>query len=73
MSWPNAHTTSLRWALWQEGRLAFHTNLRLLSQVQTLKPNAYCMNAICMFLTAVSYAAAGQMVLVRHPIGDSPL
>ena len=65
------HTTSLRWALWQEGRLVFNTNLRLLSQAQTSKPNTWYMNAICMFLTAISYAAAGQIVLVRNPASSS--
>lgn len=33
------HTTSLRWALRREGRLDFNTNLRLMTQARTSKPN----------------------------------
>ena len=55
------HTTSLRWALWQEHRLQFNTNLRLLTRSKTLKCNAWYTNVIWMFLAAASYAACGQI------------
>ena len=39
------HTTSLRWALWREGRLDFNTNLRLMTQAHTSKPNHWIVNS----------------------------
>jgi hypothetical protein len=52
------HTTSLRWALHLEGRLAFNSNLRLFTSSSTSKPNSWCCNAVYAVTTITSYASA---------------
>ena len=67
------HTTSLRWALWREGRLHFNTNLRLMTQAHSSKPNRWAVNLYAIFVTALTYAAAGQIfftnlyTMASHP------
>ncbi|KAL6719515.1 hypothetical protein ACLMJK_003756 [Lecanora helva] len=58
------HTTSLRWSLWREGRLSFNTNLRLFTRSRSFAPNAWYSNFVCVVLSALSYAAAGQLISV---------
>jgi len=60
------HTTSLRWALWREGRLNFNTNLRLMAQAHTSKPNHWFVNLYSIFVTAAAYTAAGQTFIVNQ-------
>ena len=62
------HATALRWALWHEGRLNFNTNLRLLTQAKTSKPNTWYVNVGIILLTAVSYAAAGAAIIPENRI-----
>lgn len=56
------HTTTLRWSLWREGRLSFNTNLRLFTRARSFAPNAWFSNFACVVLSALSYAAAGQLI-----------
>ena len=63
------HTTTLRWALWREGRLDFNSNLRLLTQTKNSKPNAWYVNLFTIFVTSLSYASAGQILLVNEGYG----
>ncbi|KAI4275631.1 MAG: hypothetical protein L6R38_005820 [Xanthoria sp. 2 TBL-2021] len=65
------HTNSLRWALSQEGRLEFNSNLRLLTHVHTSKPNHWAVNLYALFTTAIAYTAAGQ-ILVPESFPDLP-
>ena len=64
------HTTTLRWALWQEGRLRFNSNLRLLTSAKRSRPNAWYVNVLCIFMTAVSYTAAGGVALPQGEDDD---
>ena len=61
-----AHTNSLRWALWREGRLHFNTNLRLMTQARTSKPNHWIVNSYAILVTAMTYTAAGQVFIVNQ-------
>ena len=60
------HTTSLRWALWREGRLDFNSNLRLMTQAHTSKPDHWIVNSYVILVTAVTYTAASQVFIVNH-------
>ena len=60
------HTTLLRWALWREGRLDFNTNLRLMTQAHTSKPNHWIVNSYVILVTAVTYIAASQVFIVNE-------
>ena len=41
------HGTSLRWALYREGRLHFNTNIRLFNSARKSSPNRWPANLIC--------------------------
>ena len=60
------HTTSLRWALWRECRLDFNTNLRLMTQAHTSKPNHWIVNLYVILVTAVTYTTASQVFIVNQ-------
>ena len=66
------HATSLRWALWREGRLKFNTNLRLMTQASSSLPNHWIVNLYFMLVTALAYAASGQIFSVYHPTQIDP-
>ena len=67
------HTTSLRWALWREGRLDFNTSLRLMTQAYTSKPNHWMVNSYVILVNAVTYTAANQVFIINQfTTGSSP-
>lgn len=59
------HTTSQRWALWREDRLNFNTNLLLMTQAPSSKPNHWAINLCAILVTALAYTAAGQISIVN--------
>ncbi|KIX09770.1 uncharacterized protein Z518_00851 [Rhinocladiella mackenziei CBS 650.93] len=59
------HATSLRWALFYEGKLEFNTNLRLLTFSKHNFANGIIANAIFFISIAVCYGASA-MILVRN-------
>jgi hypothetical protein len=52
------HSTSLRWALQREGRLAFNSNLRLMSSSRTSGPNKWYSNAVVLCGIITTYASS---------------
>ncbi|MBA7491031.1 hypothetical protein ES702_01576 [subsurface metagenome] len=64
------HATSLRWALYHEGRLQFNSNLRLFTNAKKCAANSWYINYIWAFLITVSYSSASQVLL---PMGGSHL
>ncbi|KAK4444255.1 hypothetical protein QBC34DRAFT_430136 [Podospora aff. communis PSN243] len=52
------HSTSLRWALWHEGRLRHNTNLRLFTFSRNHGPNAWPANVVSSLGLVLSYGAA---------------
>ncbi len=59
------HSTSLRWALFDEGKLEFNTNLRLLTFSRRSFANGILANIIFFLSLALSYGASS-MILVRN-------
>ena len=59
------HATSLRWALFYEGKLEFNTNLRLLTFSRRNVSNGWAANVIFFVTLAVCYGAS-PMILVRN-------
>jgi hypothetical protein len=51
------HSISLRWALLQENRLTFNTNLRLLTSSKLSRPNSWYINSISAGLLILCYGA----------------
>lgn len=53
------HATTLRWALWREGRLRHNTNLRLFtSSRQTCSPNGWPANVVWAVGLVLAYGGA---------------
>lgn len=59
------HATSLRWALFREGRLEFNANLRLLTFSKRSMANGLVANVLYFITLAICYSGAS-MVLVRN-------
>lgn len=57
------HTTSLRWALWRENRLAFNSNIRLFNHARTCPPNSWPVNMVSALSIAICYTASSQLFL----------
>lgn len=57
------HSTSLRWALYSEGRLEFNTNIRLFTSSKQSLPNRWFVNALSIFFLVLSFAAAAQLFI----------
>ncbi|KUJ20818.1 uncharacterized protein LY89DRAFT_682489 [Mollisia scopiformis] len=57
------HATSLRWALFREGRLQFNTNLRLFTSTRKYAPNRWPANLISIISLILCYAASSQLFL----------
>jgi hypothetical protein len=51
------HSTTLRWALWHEGRLTFNSNLRLFTSAKSHAPNRWYVNAVSALSLVVAYSA----------------
>lgn len=58
------HTTALRWALVEEGRLMWNSNLRLFTCSRRSWANGWVVNGLAAVLLAVCYTASGQMLSV---------
>jgi hypothetical protein len=57
------HSVSLRWALYNEGRLDFNTNIRLFTSSKNSLPNSWFANLLSMFFLVLSYAAVSQLFI----------
>lgn len=57
------HSTSLRWALYSEGRLGFNTNIRLFTSSKHSLPNSWFVNMLSIFFLVLSFAAAAQLFI----------
>ena len=57
------HSTSLRWALYSEGRLHFNTNIRLLTRARSSWLHHWGTNALSLAILALGPAAAGQLFI----------
>ena len=66
------HATSLRWALQEEGRLTFNSNLRLFTATKDSKMNAWYTNASYLLFLVVSYSASGFLFISLLPSKDDP-
>lgn len=62
------HATSLRWALFYEGKLEFNTNLRLLTFSRRNFANGWIANLLFFTSLALCYGAS-PMILVRNTYG----
>lgn len=51
------HSTTLRWALWREGRLEYNSNLRLFTSAAAHAPNRWYVNAVSALSLVFSYGA----------------
>ncbi|KAF2473026.1 uncharacterized protein BDR25DRAFT_352504 [Lindgomyces ingoldianus] len=57
------HATSLRWALYHEGRLHSNSNLRLFTSCRQCRPNSWYVNVVWGLLLTVSYSCASQIIV----------
>jgi hypothetical protein len=60
------HGTSLRWALYNEGRLEFNTNIRLFTSARTNAANRWPANIVVICSLILCYAATSQMFLTGY-------
>ncbi|KAK0610756.1 hypothetical protein B0T14DRAFT_593506 [Immersiella caudata] len=56
------HATTLRWALWQEGRLRYNNNLRLFKSSKRFGPNKWPANTAAIIGLVLSYGGASIMM-----------
>ncbi|KAK0647992.1 hypothetical protein B0T16DRAFT_490894 [Cercophora newfieldiana] len=52
------HSTTLRWALWQEGRLRYNSNLRLFTSSKRNGPNKWPANVVAIVGLVLAYGGA---------------
>ncbi|RDW84384.1 hypothetical protein BP6252_01974 [Coleophoma cylindrospora] len=57
------HSTSLRWALWHEGRLAFTSNLRIFTSSKSSWPNRWHSNLLGAISLIACYTATSQILM----------
>ncbi|KAK4450428.1 hypothetical protein QBC34DRAFT_437267 [Podospora aff. communis PSN243] len=55
------HATTLRWALWHEGRLRYNSNLRLFTSSRRFGPNKWPANTAAIIGLVLSYGGASIM------------
>ncbi|KAK0704590.1 hypothetical protein B0H67DRAFT_352067 [Lasiosphaeris hirsuta] len=55
------HSTTLRWALWREGRLRHNTNLRLFTYARRSGPNAWPANILASLGLVLAYGGTSVM------------
>jgi hypothetical protein len=60
------HATTLRWALYSEGRLQFNTNLRLFTSSRRITANTWAFNTLNTVFLVASYASTS-LVLIGEP------
>lgn len=58
------HATSLKWALFHEGRLDFNANLRLFTATRRSWANSRTINVLYLFALALCYAASSSFLTV---------
>lgn len=66
------HTVSLRWALQQEGRLVFSSNLRLLTSSRRSNPNRWYTNALSLTCMIASYSSSSLCFLAYEGYENTP-
>jgi hypothetical protein len=70
------HATSLRWALYHDGRLRHNSNLRLFTSSRSTMPNNCWVNGLWVVLLTVSYSCASQLLYTEQDwdlVDDGPL
>src|SRR6185436_20285962 len=60
----SVQSTTLRWALFREGRLRYNSNPRLFSFSKTHLPNHWSINILSAIATSLIYGAVNQMTLI---------
>lgn len=66
------HSASLKWALQREGRLAFNSNLRLMTSARTSNTNKWYSNAFVLFCIVISYSSTSLVFLSDdEPFGSA--
>lgn len=65
------HSTTLRWALWQEGNLRFNSNPRLFSASWCHQPNRWYTNVFSALSLVFAYGALGLLTTNIHVLGFS--
>lgn len=63
------HATSLRWALYEENRLEYNTNLRLFTSARLSKPNRWHINTLMAVSLIICYSSTSLMFL-NLPMGN---
>ncbi|KAK0653116.1 hypothetical protein B0T16DRAFT_455428 [Cercophora newfieldiana] len=63
------HSTTLRWALWREGRLHHNTNIRLFTFARSSGPNAWPANIVSSLGLALAYSGASMATFPVTVIG----
>lgn len=56
------HATTLKWAIFKEGRLKFNSNVRLFTSAGACGPNSWYMNSISLLGLAISYGATSAAI-----------
>ncbi|KAK0712135.1 hypothetical protein B0H67DRAFT_555982 [Lasiosphaeris hirsuta] len=56
------HSTTLRWALWHEGRLRYNSNLRLFTSSKRNGPNKWPANVVALIGLVLVYGGASVMI-----------
>lgn len=57
------HAVSLRWALYDEGRLEYNTNIRLFTSSRRFRPNKWPVNIVALLSLVLTYAASSVMFI----------
>lgn len=63
------HTTSLRWALYEENRLESNTNLRLFTSARLINPNKWYINTLMAVSLIVCYSSTS-LIFLNLPLGN---
>ena len=63
------HSTTLRWALWHEGRLRYNSNLRLFTSSKWNGPNKWPVNVISIIGLVLAYGGASVLTFPVTVIG----
>lgn len=66
------HSTSLRWALFYEGRLQFNSNLRLFTSTRRSAANCWPLNILSALFLVFCYASASQIIYTDNSSTGSP-
>lgn len=64
------HATTLKWALFKEGRLIFNSNVRLFTSAKAHGPNSWYMNWISLLGLAISYGATSAAITDVVIVGE---